>query len=81
MVEATYENIKSGPWLLDEYSEVHPNAVSGTFDAIEAKFGIPIIYTSTNKSLATERAASWLSKQLSRQFTVTEAWEPTMETA
>ena len=27
-----------------------------------AKFNIPIIYTSTNRELATERAASWLSK-------------------
>ena len=43
-------------------SEVHPNAVVGTLDAIEAKFGIPIIYTSRNRELATERAASWLSK-------------------
>ena len=33
-----------------------------TLDAIEAKFGIPIIYTSTIQDLATERAASWLSK-------------------
>jgi hypothetical protein len=44
-------------------SEVHPNAVCGTLDAIESKFGIPVIYTSTVKDLATERAASWLSKQ------------------
>jgi hypothetical protein len=31
-------------------------------DAIEAKFAIPIICTSTQRELATERAASWLSK-------------------
>jgi hypothetical protein len=31
-------------------------------DAIEAKFGIPVIYTSRDQDLATERAASWLSK-------------------
>jgi hypothetical protein len=43
-------------------SGVHPNAVVGTLDAIEAKFGIPILYTSTVRRLATERAASWLSK-------------------
>jgi len=30
--------------------------------AIEAKFGIPIITTSMKQQLATERAASWLSK-------------------
>ncbi len=40
----------------------HPNAVCGTYAAIEAKFGIPIIYTSRSRTLATERAASWLSK-------------------
>ena len=48
--------------VFDIPSEVHPNAVSGMLDAIEAKFGIPIIYTSTAQDLATERAASWLSK-------------------
>jgi hypothetical protein len=31
-------------------------------DAVEAKFGIPILLTSRNRALATERAASWLSK-------------------
>ena len=35
----------------------------GTLDAIEVKFGIPILYTSRNRDLATEKAASWLSKQ------------------
>ena len=62
LLEASYEDIKRG-W--DEFgipSEVHPNAVCGTLDAIEAKLGIPIIYTSTHRELATERAASWLSK-------------------
>jgi hypothetical protein len=36
--------------------------LDGTLDAIEAKFGIPIIYTSTHRNLAIERVASWLSK-------------------
>jgi len=31
-------------------------------DAVEAKFGIPIIYASAIREVATERAASWLSK-------------------
>jgi hypothetical protein len=31
-------------------------------DAIEAKFNMPIIHTSTHRELAVERAASWLSK-------------------
>ena len=43
-------------------TEALPNAVCGTYDAIEAKFGIPIIYTARSRILATERAASWLSK-------------------
>ncbi|MFH0962725.1 MAG: ERCC4 domain-containing protein [Planctomycetota bacterium] len=62
LVEATYEDIKSGFEPFGIPSEVHPNAVCGTLDAIEAKFGIPVIYTSTIRDLATERAASWLSK-------------------
>lgn len=62
LIEATYEDIKSGFDQFDMFSEVHPNAVCGTLDAIEAKFNIPIIYSSTHLDLATERAASWLSK-------------------
>lgn len=62
LVEASYEDIKSGWPDLEVPTEIHPNAVVGALDAIEAKFGIPIIYTSTNRDLATERAASWLSK-------------------
>jgi hypothetical protein len=62
LIEATFEDIKSGFEQFDIPSEVHPNAVTGILDAIEAKFGIPIIYTSTIRALATERAASWLSK-------------------
>ena len=57
-VEASYEDIKS-PY---DYTEAHPNAVSGTLDALEAKFGIPVIYTSRYQELAEEKAASWLSK-------------------
>ena len=62
LIEATFEDIKSGFDQFDIPSDVHPNAVTGTLDAIEAKFGIPIIYTSTIRQLAAERAASWLSK-------------------
>lgn len=62
LIEATFEDIKSGFEQFDIPSDVHPNAVTGTLDAIEAKFGIPIIYTSTIRPLSTERAASWLSK-------------------
>jgi ERCC4-type nuclease len=58
-VEASYEDIKS-PY--GEYTKAHPNAVSGTLDALEARFGIPVIYTSRHRALAEEKAASWLSK-------------------
>jgi len=60
LVEASYEDIKT-PY--DEgYTKAHPNAVSGSLDALEAKFGIPVIYTSQFRPLAEEKAASWLSK-------------------
>jgi len=62
LIEATLEDIKGGFEQFDIPSGVHPNVVCGTLDAIEAKFGIPIIYTSMVKDLSTERAASWISK-------------------
>lgn len=62
LIEATYEDLKRDCIDFDIPSAVHPNAVCGTLDAIEAKHGIAIIYTSTHRELATERAASWLSK-------------------
>ena len=58
-VEATYEDIKS---YYGDYTQAHPNAVSGTLDALEAKFGIPVVYTSQHTELTEEKAASWLSK-------------------
>jgi len=62
LIEASYEDIKS-PYDQDEYETLaHPNAVSGTLDAMEARYGIPVIYTSRFRSLAEEKAASWLSK-------------------
>ena len=62
LIEASYEDIKS-PYDQDEYNtSAHPNAVSGTLDAVEARFGIPVIYTSLYRPLAEEKAASWLSK-------------------
>jgi ERCC4-type nuclease len=63
IIEATYEDMKSVyAYNEDLVTEAHPNAVCGTLDAIEAKFGIPILYTSQYRALATEKAASWLSK-------------------
>lgn len=62
LIEATLEDIKSGFEDFGIPSGVHPNSVTGTLDAIEAKFGIPILYSSRVRELATERAASWLSK-------------------
>ena len=62
LVEASYEDIKT-PYDQDEYCTLtHPNAVSGTLDALEARFCIPVIYTSLYRPLAEEKAASWLSK-------------------
>jgi hypothetical protein len=50
--------------VFDIPSEVHPNAVCGILDAVEAKFGIPVVYSPVIRNLATERAASWLSKHV-----------------
>ncbi len=41
LIEASYEDIKS-PYD-EENTVAHPNAVSGTLDALEARFGIPVI--------------------------------------
>jgi ERCC4-type nuclease len=60
LVEASYEDIKSPYYDLE--TQAHPNAVSGTLDALEVRYGIPVIYTSRNFALAEEKAASWLSK-------------------
>lgn len=60
LVECTYEDVKS-PYP-GEFSSAHPNGISGSLDAIEARWGIPVIYTSRHRVLAEEKAASWLSK-------------------
>lgn len=60
-IEASYADIKS-PYDEKLNTLAHPNAVSGTLDALEARFGIPVIYTSYYRPLAEEKAASWLSK-------------------
>ncbi|HNZ11897.1 MAG: hypothetical protein KBG22_14215 [Smithella sp.] len=62
LIEASYEDIKSS-YDQDQYETLaHPNAVSGTLDALEARYAIPVIYTSRFRPLAEEKAASWLSK-------------------
>jgi hypothetical protein len=61
LVEASYEDVKT-EYGADLNTSAHPNAVSGSLDALEAKFGIPVIYTSQYRPLAEEKAASWLSK-------------------
>ena len=60
VVEGTYEDVKS-PYP-SNFTTAHPNGVAGTLDAVEAKFGIPVIYTSRHKDLAEEKVASYLSK-------------------
>jgi len=65
-VGGTEQNIASAfeAALRDEglETDAHPNGVVGTLGAIEAKFGIPVLYTSRIGALTEERAASWLSK-------------------
>ena len=61
LVEASYEDVKT-TYAAELNTDAHPNAVSGSLDALEAKFGIPVIYTSQYRPLAEEKAASWLSK-------------------
>lgn len=61
LIEASYEDIKS-PYEEEYNTLAHPNAVTGTLDALEARFSIPVIYTSRYRPLAEEKAASWLSK-------------------
>lgn len=61
LVEASYEDVKS-PYYFTSDTAAHPNGVSGSLDALEVRFGIPVIYTSRNRALAEEKAASWLSK-------------------
>jgi len=61
LIEATYEDVKSF-YHEDLCTSAHPNAVSGSLDAVEARFRIPVIYTSQHRPLAEEKAASWLSK-------------------
>lgn len=60
VVEGSYEDVKS-PYPSD-FTTAHPNGVAGSLDALEVKFGIPVIYTSRYKDLAEEKVASWLSK-------------------
>lgn len=75
IVEASYEDIKT-PYPEEVYTQrgggnqgsdrlhtrAHPNGISGSLDAINARYGINILYTSRIRTLSQERAASWLSK-------------------
>jgi len=62
IIEASYEDVKSRFDYLHCESSAHPNGISGSLDAVEARWGIPVIYTSQYRPLAEEKAASWLSK-------------------
>lgn len=55
LIEASYEEINS-PY--HEYTETHPNGISGSLDAIETKYSIPIILTSSIRELTERKAAS-----------------------
>jgi len=61
LIEASREDVKS-PYRFAEGVKAHPNSVVGSLDAIAAKYPhIQIAYMS-NRNLAEEFAASWLSK-------------------
>lgn len=60
IIEGSFEDVKS-PYP-GGFTNAHPNGITGSLDAIEARWSIPIIYTSRHKHLAEEKAASWLSK-------------------
>ena len=72
LIEASYEDVKSF-YNEDLCTSAHPNAVSGSLDAVEARFGIPVIYTSQYRPLAEEKAASWLSKHFTYWYLEREA--------
>lgn len=67
LVEASYEDVKT-PYTFASSVMAHPNGVVGSLDAIEARWGIPVIYTSKNRALAEEKLASWLSKHFTLHF-------------
>lgn len=64
ILEATYEDMKTPYSYFEDLkdAEAHPNGVVGTYSAIAAKWAIPVMYASRDRGLATEMAASWLSK-------------------
>jgi len=57
VVEASLAEIKS----VYDHSTAHPNGIFGSLSAIEARFGIPVVFAS-GASLAEEYAASFLVK-------------------
>ena len=67
LVEATYEQIKSPHRPVDGVS-VHPNGLTGSLDALEVRYLIPVIYTSSHRALAEEKAASFLSKAFTYEW-------------
>lgn len=74
IVEASYEDVKSPYTASAEFASAHPNGVAGSLDAVEAKFGIPVIYASRYKDLAEEKCASWLSKHFTYWYRETNGY-------
>ncbi len=74
IVEASYEDVKSPYTASAEFASAHPNGVAGSLDAVEAKFGIPVIYASRYKDLAEEKCASWLSKHFTYWYLETNGY-------
>lgn len=59
-IEASRTDIKS-PYRYAGSIKAHPNAITGSLDAISAKYGIMVVYAD-NRELAEEFSASWLNK-------------------
>lgn len=59
-IEASRSDIKS-PYTFSSKVKAHPNGITGSLDAISARYGIHIHY-GDNRMLSEEFAASWLSK-------------------
>lgn len=66
LIEATLEDIKNPARY--SHSDASPNSIVGTLDAIQARWNIPILYTSRVRSLAIEKCASLLSKYATYHF-------------
>lgn len=66
-VEASYLQVKS-PYTFHEGVDARPNGCSGSLDAVEARWNTPVVYASSDRHLAAEKLASWLSKRFTYEY-------------